>query len=182
MRVPNCDEAPHPETVGHDTSVSTDYSARPGNAAAAQVLRRLRVIFNAVRTHFQQVEQHAGIGGAQVWALSLVAAEPGIGVGRLARAMDVHQTTASNLVKALQARGLVSSVRSASDRRSVQLHPLPAGLEVLSRAPGPFSGVLPAALGQMDPAVLARLDQDLGMLVKLLQADERAAGLPLAQM
>jgi DNA-binding MarR family transcriptional regulator len=182
MRLSNRDEASHPEAVAHDTPPSAEANATADNAAAAQVLRRLRVIFNAVRTHFQQVEQHAGIGGAQVWALSLVAREPGIGVGRLARAMDIHQTTASNLVKALLARGLVSSVRSPSDRRSVQLHPLPAGLDILGRAPGPFSGVLPAALAQMDPAVLARLDQDLGMLVKLLQADERAAGLPLAQM
>ena len=30
------------------------------------VLRRFRVVFNAVRTHFQQVESQAGLGGAQI--------------------------------------------------------------------------------------------------------------------
>jgi hypothetical protein len=71
----------------------------PENAAATRVLRRFRLIFNAVKTHFQQVERHAGIGGAQLWALACVRAEPGIGVSALARAMDIHPSTASNLVR-----------------------------------------------------------------------------------
>jgi len=53
---------------------------------------------------------------------------------------------------------------------------------VLRKAPGPFAGVLPGALAQLDPEVLARLDQDLGLLLEKLQADERAAGIPLAQL
>jgi DNA-binding MarR family transcriptional regulator len=149
---------------------------------AAQVLRRFRIVFNAVRTHFQQVEKRAGIGGAQVWALSLIAAEPDIGVGRLARAMDIHQTTASNLVKALLQGGFVSAHRSGADRRAVQLRLLPEGRAVLDRVPGPYSGVLPAALDRLDAATLDRLDRDLGALIALLQADERGAAIPLAQM
>lgn len=48
---------------------------------ARQVLRQFRVIFNAVKVHFRQVERESGLGGAQVWALSVVAESPGIGVG-----------------------------------------------------------------------------------------------------
>lgn len=48
---------------------------------AAQVLRRFRLVFNAVKSHFQQVEKQAGIGGAQIWALSVIAAAPDIGIG-----------------------------------------------------------------------------------------------------
>lgn len=150
--------------------------------ASARVLRRFRVVFNAVKTHFQQVEKKAGVGGAQLWALSLVAARPGLGVGELSRAMDIHQTTASNLVRSLVERELARTERSENDRRVVQLHLQPAGQRLLRQAPGPFSGVLPAALARMDPATLARLDQDLGLLIELLQADERAAGIPLGQM
>lgn len=165
-----------------DTETAPQSGLGADDDAAARVLKRFRVIFNAVRAHFQQVEKHAGIGGAQVWALSLIAAEPNIGVGRLARAMDIHQTTASNLVRSLLDGGLVSAQRSAADRRAVQLRPLPAGLEVLARAPAPFAGVLPAALASLDVATLCRLDRDLGQLITLLQADEHGAGIPLAQM
>lgn len=150
--------------------------------AAAQVLRRFRIVFNAVKTHFQQVEKRAGLGGAQVWALSLVRERQGLGVGELARAMDVHQTTASNLVKSLVQAGLVRAERQATDRRAVQLFITDDGQRLLGQAPGPFSGVLPEALSRLDAQTLQRLDADLGRLIAVLQADEGAGRKPLAQM
>ena len=149
---------------------------------AARVLRRFRSVFNAVKTHFQQVEKKAGVGGAQVWALSVIQQQPDIGVGGLAKAMDVHQTTASNLVKAMVASDLVVARRQASDRRATQLRLTPAGARVLKKAPGPFAGVLPQALATLDLETLTRLDSDLGKLLEVLQADERGASIPLAQM
>lgn len=148
----------------------------------ARVLRRFRSVFNAVKTHFQQVEKQAGIGGAQVWALSLIRAQPGIGVGALARAMDVHQTTASNLVRSLVEAGLVESHRSGVDRRASQLKATRAAARVLTRVPGPFAGVLPDALGRLDADTLARLDGDLETLLALLKADRRGERIPLAQL
>lgn len=147
-----------------------------------RVLRRFRLVFNAVKTHFQQVEKKAGMGGAQIWALSIVAAHPGIGVSGLARSMDIHQTTASNLVKALVSSELLTTERSGADKRAVQLRILPAGQRALRKAPGPFSGVLPEALASLEPETLERLDKDLAKLIAVLRADERAAGIPLAQM
>lgn len=151
-----------------------------------QVLRRFRVVFNAVKTHFQQVEKLAGIGGAQVWALSVVQQQPGIRVSALAVAMDIHQSTASNLVRLLVDRALVEAVRSDEDRRAVLLHLLPAGQQLLDRAPGPFTGVLPAALEQLDAVTLARLNDDLGQLIAVLAAhtgaDLDAEKIPLAPL
>lgn len=157
-------------------------STQDSSASTAQVLRRFRVVFNAVRSHFQQVEKQVGLGGAQVWALSVVRDQPGIGVGELARSMDIHQSTASNLVKTLQRKNLISLTKAAQDRRNVQLHVLPAGLSSLGQVPGPFEGVLPGALGELSPETLQRLDHDLGTLIKLLKADEQAGGIPLAQL
>lgn len=148
---------------------------------AAQVLRRFRLVFNAVKTHFRQVEKKAGVGGAQVWALSVVRDRPGVGINELARAMDIHQSTASNLVRSLVEQELVAAEKTGSDRRAVQLRLLPAGNRVLRRAPGPFSGVLPQALDSLDTATLKRLDRDLGRLIEALGADERGANIPLAQ-
>lgn len=153
-----------------------------GQPAATRVLRQFRQVFNAVKSHFQQVEKQAGIGGAQVWALSLIAAQPDIGVGALAQAMDVHQTTASNLVKALAQGGLVVAERRGADRRAVQLQVTEQGRALLERAPGPFSGVLPEALAQMDAPALARLEHDLDQLLALLQPDRHSAKIPLADM
>ena len=159
-----------------------DAAAQPADneAAAIAVLRQFRQVFNAVKSHFQQVEKAVGIGGAQVWALSVVREQPGIGVGALAKAMSMHQSTASNLVRTLIDRQMVVAVKQGVDRRAVQLNLLPAGAKVLKNAPGPFAGVLPDALKALSPDALARLQEDLARLIVLIDADERGASILLS--
>lgn len=146
---------------------------------ATRVLRRFRIVFNAVRSHFRSMEHSVGISGAQVWALSEVAARPGVGVNQLARTMDVHQSTASNLIRALLDAGLVLSEKGEVDRRSVHLRATARGLRVLAKAPTPFTGVLPEALQRLDSATLARMERDLDKLIRELQADPELARVPL---
>lgn len=166
-------QAAAPPTAGEPLGPAPD---------AARVLRQFRIVFNAVRTHFQQVERQAGIGGAKIWALSLVVAHPDIGVGALARAMDIHQTTASNLVRSLSSGGLIATRRTAADRRSVSLRATPAGRRLLAKSPGPFAGVLPEALELLPPDCLLRLEADLDRLIDTLHADPKAGDIPLAEM
>lgn len=158
--------------------------SEPLSIPAAQVLRQFRMVFNAVKTHFQQMEKKAGIGGAQVWALSIVAQQPGVGVGALGQAMDIHQSTASNLVKALVQREMLRTGRDDRDRRAVRLFITPAGQRILRQTPAPWSSVLHEALSRMDDASLKRMDKDLGALIRLLgkDASARAARTPLADM
>lgn len=149
--------------------------------AAKRVLRQFRLVFNAVKTHFQQVEKRAGLGGAQLWALSVIRDRPGLGVNDLARALDVRQPTASNLVRSLVAQELIEVRRDQNDGRAVKLHLRPPGTALLRRAPGPFAGVLPEALAALEPEVLDRLEHDLGQLIVVIGADERGARIPLGQ-
>lgn len=148
--------------------------ATPSDAdRVVEVLRRFRLIFNAVKRHFRAVEQKAGVSGAHVWALSEVAAHPGIGVNDLARSMHIHQSTASNLLRALMAAGLVTSERAGTDRRVAQLAVTAQGQRVLAKTPPPLAGLLPDALARLDSATLARLERDLGRLITELGADPR---------
>ncbi|MBC7618552.1 MAG: winged helix-turn-helix transcriptional regulator [Candidatus Saccharibacteria bacterium] len=148
----------------------------------AQVLRQFRIVFNAVRAHFSQMEKQVGLGGAQVWALSVIKDNPGIGMGGIASHMHIHQSTASNLIKVLLTKELISMTKGAEDRRSVNLTILPAGKKILSKVPGPFEGILPEALSSLEPAVLARMEKDLDQLIGLLNADESAGDIPLAEI
>lgn len=149
-----------------------------------QVLRQFRIIFNAVKAHFRQVEQESGLGGAQVWALSVASESPGIGVGQLARVMDIRQPTASNLVRGLVAKGLLRSEKSVLDRRAVALFATAEAQRILQRVPGPGSGVLPHALAALDDATLRRLQADLERVTEQLDAQgaAEAANTPLAQL
>ena len=175
-------DMPRPRTIRRTTRPLDDEGLAPEGAeldASRRVLRQFRIVFNAVKTHFQQMERQAGISGAQVWALHVVHQRPGVGVSELARAMDVRQPTASQFVKALVRHRLVEVRRDGADRRAVQLHVTPEGRDVLHKTPGPFTGVLPQALAALDPQTLARLELDLGKLIYQLGANECAATTPL---
>lgn len=145
-----------------------------------QVLQQFRLVFNAVKAHWQQVERESGIGGAQVWALSVIRGRPGIGVNELAAALSVAQPTASYLARSLSQQGLIESRREGPDKRAVQLHVTPDGRQRLRRTPGPFEGVLPEALSRLDEALLLRLQADLAQLIAALKADPDAAELPMS--
>lgn len=149
---------------------------------AARVLRQFRIVFNAVKSHLQQVERKAGATGAQVWALHLIQRQPGLGVTDLARAMNVRQPTASILVRALVQKGLVQARRDGKDRRAIQLHAQPAGDALLRRVPGPKTGVLPEALAALDAESLQCLQAGLARLIRQLGGDDRAASLPLSDL
>ncbi len=157
-------------------------AANDGEDIAIAVLRQFRQVFNAVKSHFQQVEKTVGMGGAQVWALSVVREQPGIGVGALARAMSIHQSTASNLVRTLIDREMVVAVKQGTDRRAVQLNLLPAGARVLKNSPGPFAGLLPDALKSLPAETLERLQADLSQLILAIAADEAGAAIPLSDI
>ncbi len=161
--------------------MNMETNSETSSGSAEQVLRRFRVVFNAVRCHFQQVEKQSGLGGAQVWALSVIRNQPGIGMGGIAKSMDIHQSTASNLIKTLLRKALISMSKLPEDRRNVQLQILPAGLAVLAQVSGPFEGVLPVALAKLPQEKLLRLDQDLGALIALLKVNEHAGSIPLAE-
>ena len=165
------------------TVVDNPSVAGLANENAAQALRGFRQVFNAIKTHFQQLEKRSGLGGAQIWALSVIRGKPGIGTGALAEAMDIHQSTASNLVKVLVERELIAAKKSGTDRRNVELNLLPAGRAALRKAPAPFSGVLPDALAQLDATTLKSLNRNLGKLLAVLaKVDQKAALIPLADL
>ena len=157
---------------------------RVATAPPTRVLRQFRVVFGAMRQHFHEIERQAGIGGAMVAALGYIQGQPGLSMSELAQAMDVHQSTASNLVKQLMQRGLVVAEKRADDRRSVCLHLLPPGDLVLARVTGPREGMLPRALGALSHDALAQLEAGLEALLAQLPVDREAplARTPLADL
>ena len=85
------------------------------------VLKQFRLIYGSVRHHFRQVEETCGVSGSQIWMLHELHSAPGIGVSDLAHRLSIHQTTCSQLVEKLVARGYVEKTRSEEDQRRVGL-------------------------------------------------------------
>jgi DNA-binding MarR family transcriptional regulator len=134
-----------------------------------EVLAQFRIVIKSIRRHYQDVERRAGLTGAQLWALSEIARGPGCQVGQLAKALALHQSTASNLVRLLETLGLVTRQRRGKDQRHVQLFPTKKGLQVLKHAPQPLIGVLQQALSDLPAASLDRLHEQLDRLIKVMK-------------
>ena len=134
-----------------------------------EVLAQFRVVFKSIRRHYQDVERRSGLTGALLWALAEIAARPGDQVGELARALAIHQSTASNLVRRLAARGLIARERRGRDQRAVQLFPTRKGLRVLKAAPQPLIGVLQQALADLPSSSLRALHVQLARLIKVMR-------------
>ena len=140
-----------------------------GPSDPAAVLKLFRVIFQSVNRHSHEVERKAGIGGAQLWALAEISGRPSITVTELAKAMSIHQSTASNLLDKLVSQNYVARDRSDEDRRVVLLTLTQRGEEILHKAPLPHRGVLSDALLKMNEHDLAALQQSLETLIAQLE-------------
>lgn len=136
-------------------------------------LKKLRIVIRAAQRHSAWIEKQCGVAGAQLWLMQELEDQPGLRVGEIADRMAIHQTTVSNLLDALEKRGLVVKTRDPDDQRAVRLELSEQGHELLDRAPKPARGLLPEALLQMKPEQLALLDQGLqDLLSSIGQLDD----------
>jgi len=149
-----------------------------------EVLEQFRIIVKSIKRHYQDVERRAGVSGAQLWALAQVAETPAAKVGELARALAIHQSTASNLLRALEREGLVMRERESTDQRQVRLFATKKGRKLLKGAPRPLIGVLQQALSELPAARLVALHAELAQVTALMKGRQVAAAraLPLSEM
>lgn len=150
---------------------------------ATETLKQFRIIIAAVRQHFRALEGACGVSGAQVWILSAIAERADITVSQLSEALAVHISTTSNMLDKLAKAGLVQRLRSETDRRVVHLRLTPEGEAALRRAPRPLTGLVPHALERLPEQSLARLHEDLDMLIRQMNyVDLTAANKPLSTL
>ncbi|HEY4157694.1 MAG TPA: MarR family winged helix-turn-helix transcriptional regulator [Polyangiaceae bacterium] len=146
-----------------------------GALETARILDNLRRIVRALRTSARDVERQLGIGGAQLFVLSELAAEPGISIRRLSERTLTDPSSASVVAARLVARRLVARRRDRQDARRSVLSLTPRGRALLARAPEPFQVRLVSALRGLPGARLRRLDLALTELVRVAGADRGAA-------
>ena len=158
-------------------------SKRSKSQLSLQVLKKFRVIYGSVRQHFREVEQNCGVTGSQLWILQEVAKAPDIGVSELAERLSIHQSTGSQLVEKVVARGLIIKERSKEDQRRVGLRLTADAVKTLKNAPGPAEGILPEALNALPESSLVSLESALVEVIGQLRIrDDKYADKPLSDL
>ena len=146
-----------------------------------EVLKKFRLIYGSIRQHFREVEETCGVSGSHLWVLQEVERKPGVGVSELAERLSIHQSTCSQLVEKLVARGLIIKERSSEDQRRVGLKLSDTAPKLLANAPGPAQGILPEALMSLPKDALLTLDASLaGLIAQLRIRDDKYAGKPMS--
>jgi len=104
------------------------------NEKVEQVLSALRRVIRAVDLHSRQLVLSHGLTGPQ--ALLLKALGDGrLSAGDLAGRVSLSQGTVTDILNRLEQRGLVTRVRSESDRRRVMVELSQTGKDCLASSP-----------------------------------------------
>ncbi len=97
-----------------------------------QILTALRRVTRAVDRYSRQLAQNHGLTGPQALIMTQVARSDGIGMGELARRVNLSQGTVTDIANRLESRQLLVRQRDSADRRRVTLSLTPAGKALLS--------------------------------------------------
>lgn len=160
-------------------------ASMPGSHAGKtrQILQKFRVIFRSVKKHYRWVEERCGVSGAQLWAMFELAQAPGLRVSDIARALSIHQSTASNMLDKLERRELIERRREGADRRVVSVFLTGAGQRVIDAAPRPARGVLTDAIDKLPEDALQNLEASLDLLILEMKITDRDGAMqPLSDL
>ena len=131
--------------------------AGPGYDVNTSIGRQMIVVGQLMRREVEARMAPHGLTDAQwkpLWALGTGRATT---VNELARVMDVDASAVTRLLDRLEAKGLVERVRSAEDRRVVQLRLTPSGREAAGVVPQVLLGVNQDFLRGFDDAEIRQL-------------------------
>jgi MarR family transcriptional regulator, organic hydroperoxide resistance regulator len=150
------------------------------NEQEASVLQNLRIMVRAIQAYSKWVEKQVGISATQLWLMDELAATPGMRISEVAKALSIHQSTASNLLDKLETKGLVMRKRGGPDQRVVRVELSDPGHQLLARVPRPAHGPVTEALHRLPDEVLASLAENMEQLVTTMPLrDEKSALKPL---
>ena len=124
----------------------------PGDADTHRVMDGLRRIVRELRVAAHMCEADHGVSAAQLFVLRQVLAEPRQSMRDLARRTRTSQSSVSEVVARLVARGFVTRHPSPTDRRRAELTLTAEGRALALGAPGTIQERLLAGLEQLDEA------------------------------
>jgi DNA-binding MarR family transcriptional regulator len=146
-----------------DSKVDPAELATRLNSAAIHLLRRL-----------QREDSRLGLSAARLSALSVLVFGGPKTLGQLADAEAVSPPSMTRLVNAMEAEGLVTREKHATDARSIVIHVSAKGEEILIRGRQQRVEALARLLDELPADRIATLDQAAATLEEILRTGASA--------
>lgn len=110
----------------------------PPSAVADEVLASLRRIIHSIDLYSHRLVRRFGLTSPQLLILKQVQRHGEISVNRLAQSISLQQTTVTDILNRLEAKGLITRARDSVDKRRVYIRITPECSRLLEDAPSPF--------------------------------------------
>jgi DNA-binding MarR family transcriptional regulator len=145
-----------------------------------QILIALRRVTRAVDRYSRLLAQQHGLTGPQALIMKQVLRDEGLGMGELARRISLSQATVTDVVKRLEARGLLQRQRDSDDRRRVGLRLTPAGRQLLNTPLPLLQEHFVAQLNELQAWEQSQLLSSLQRIAQMMNAEDIDAAPVLA--
>ena len=138
----------------------------------SEIIDNIRRVSKAVNDQSKKAEHETGLTGPQLWTIKAIAENSPINVKDLASRIFLHPATVVGIIDRLESKGLVTRSRSQGDRRNVEIDLTDSGKNLVAKSPEVAQGLLVKGLKNLSSKELEAMDNCLGELVNILNAQK----------
>lgn len=150
-----------------------DEDNQPVLGSALDFMRMLWALAHAMQSRSKRMETELGVTGPQRLVLRILGRSPNVTAGTLARAMCVHPSTLTGILRRLEARGLLQRKRDRNDARRALLVLTAAGKKLDSLQSGSVEAAVRRTMSRLDRDELDEVRKVLGLLTEELTRADR---------
>lgn len=137
-----------------------------------ELLVALRRIIRAIDLRSKHLNKSIGLTGPQLLVMRFIGGEPGTMVRSIADSVNLSPATVTNILDRLEARELVTRVRSTVDKRKVGVFLTEKGQTILADAPMPFQEHFTNRFSQLEEWEQSQIVATLQRLAHMMDADD----------
>jgi DNA-binding MarR family transcriptional regulator len=138
------------------------------------ILIKIRKIVRSVDIESKKIQKEYGVSIPQVLCLSFLHGSPNYQStqGEIRNFLNLNSSTVSGIINRLEKKGLLARLPKSGDKRVVNIALTSAGDKLLSTIPSLLHDQLSEKLLKLDAAELAKVEESLETLVRLLEIEQ----------
>lgn len=136
------------------------------------VLVALRRVIRATDLHSRHLAKTTGLTAPQLLLLLTVRNKNEVTIGQLAQSMSLSQHTVTTILDRLEARTLITRVRSNNDKRKVHISLTQSGVDTLSTAPTPLQEQFTNQFGALQEWEQSMILSSLQRIAEMMDAQD----------
>ncbi len=139
-----------------------------------EILIKIRKIVRSVDIESKKIQKEYGVSIPQVLCLNFLQQSPSYQStqGEIRNFLNLNPSTVSGIINRLEKKGLLARLPKAGDKRVVNIALTSAGDKLLSTIPSLLHEQLSERLQKLDNVELAKVEESLDKLVRLLDIEQ----------